>query len=404
MGSFIEERGWQDDARAIAESSGRVVFPAPMVAKRFSQVAPVDASRTVINPQCLYLRPNPSETGGDARIEVRRELGLPPETAIVIGVGHADLRKGFDLFSQTAAVAASSEERIAFVWVGGGEWQLLHWLVGSQPDTKGRVIIVSHTEDVSRYYAAADALFVSSREDAFPSTVLEALAHGLPVVAFAGCTGTEELIERTGRVITAFDLNEAAAALAALTRDRDSVRAKARRTIVERDYAFTDYAFRLAQVAFTELRRISVAIPTYNYAHYLKQRLTSVFNQTHPVSEVTVLDDASTMTRPLSSTLFDGHRDGSSPSCAATRTWGRSGVNGAPRPARRRRSTCGSPRPMTTPGLVCWIAWRKHWAGRSPPPWHSPTRHRSTATAGRWALPIGPPTPMRGPGSPPTSA
>ena len=39
---------------------------------------------------------------------------------------------------------------------------------------------------------------------------------------------------------------------------------------------------------------ISVAVPSYNYARYLPRRLSSIFAQSHPVSEVIVLDDAST--------------------------------------------------------------------------------------------------------------
>jgi glycosyltransferase involved in cell wall biosynthesis len=43
-------------------------------------------------------------------------------------------------------------------------------------------------------FAAADLFFLSSREDPFPTTVLEAMAYGLPVVGFAGSGGVEEQI------------------------------------------------------------------------------------------------------------------------------------------------------------------------------------------------------------------
>ncbi|MHC4885193.1 MAG: glycosyltransferase [Planctomycetota bacterium] len=41
-------------------------------------------------------------------------------------------------------------------------------------------------------------------------------------------------------------------------------------------------------------RTVSAIVPNYNYARYLEQRLRSICEQTYPVSEVVVLDDAST--------------------------------------------------------------------------------------------------------------
>ena len=44
---------------------------------------------------------------------------------------------------------------------------------------------------------AADVYALTSREDPFPSVVMEALDAGLPVVAFRSTTGCENLIEHT---------------------------------------------------------------------------------------------------------------------------------------------------------------------------------------------------------------
>jgi glycosyltransferase involved in cell wall biosynthesis len=40
--------------------------------------------------------------------------------------------------------------------------------------------------------------------------------------------------------------------------------------------------------------RVSVVIPNYNHAAFLRQRLDTVFNKNLPPHEVIVLDDAST--------------------------------------------------------------------------------------------------------------
>lgn len=39
---------------------------------------------------------------------------------------------------------------------------------------------------------------------------------------------------------------------------------------------------------------VTVVIPNYNYAKYLKKRIKSILNQTYPISELIILDDAST--------------------------------------------------------------------------------------------------------------
>jgi glycosyltransferase involved in cell wall biosynthesis len=49
----------------------------------------------------------------------------------------------------------------------------------------------------------------------------------------------------------------------------------------------------LVHLAVPKLPTISVAVPNYNYAHCLPERLYTIFDQNHPVEEVIVLDDAS---------------------------------------------------------------------------------------------------------------
>ena len=62
---------------------------------------------------------------------------------------------------------------------------------------------------------------------------------------------------------------------------------------VARQLCFRRYVSDLLALSQPALRRISVVVPSYNYARYMRQRLASIFAQGHPVLEVIVLDDAS---------------------------------------------------------------------------------------------------------------
>jgi GalNAc-alpha-(1->4)-GalNAc-alpha-(1->3)-diNAcBac-PP-undecaprenol alpha-1,4-N-acetyl-D-galactosaminyltransferase len=60
----------------------------------------------------------------------------------------------------------------------------------------GRAVALNGTvENVSEEYRKADLFCLPSRWEGFPNTLAEAMAHGLPAVAFRTCAGVDELIE-----------------------------------------------------------------------------------------------------------------------------------------------------------------------------------------------------------------
>jgi len=58
-----------------------------------------------------------------------------------------------------------------------------------------RVRMPGVKSDIGVEYRAADAFVISSRYEAFGLVTAEAMAHGLPAVGFADCSGTNELIQ-----------------------------------------------------------------------------------------------------------------------------------------------------------------------------------------------------------------
>jgi len=70
-----------------------------------------------------------------------------------------------------------------------------------------RVTLPGVTPDIGAEYRRADVFVLPSRYEAFGLVTAEAMSYGLPVVGFADCSGTNELIEdgRSGLLVTPGD-------------------------------------------------------------------------------------------------------------------------------------------------------------------------------------------------------
>lgn len=280
----------------IAKLSDLVVFPAAMVRDGFEGFAGKIANTAEVYPQGLYNTTVLDMPSGDKGL--RTEFGLAPTTKIVLGAGYADLRKGIDRFISTALSICSHHDDIAFLWLGSLAAETIHWF---QPEIDasglgGRIRILGHRTDIARFFTAADVFYLSSREDPFPSVVLEALACGLPVIGHEGCGGCDDLIRRHGTLVAQNDPQQVTGAILqtlAVSKANRSVAATARRQEITANYDFTSYVFGLAERLKHDLVSVSAVIPNYKYEAFIGERLRSVFDQAYPLREVIVLDDAS---------------------------------------------------------------------------------------------------------------
>jgi glycosyltransferase involved in cell wall biosynthesis len=296
---LIQSYDLTDSARLAAKFSDRLIFPAQVVADSFLGVSGPATNPTEIFPQGLYrqdlltLAPNGTD--------LRKDLSLPATAQIVINVGYADMRKGIDRFITTAIAACQQNDRLVFLWVGAPAPEATDWHI---PDIAAaglsdRIRIMGHTDDVAPYYAAADIFYLTSREDPFPSVVMEAMAAGLPVVGYQGAGGCDALIDQYGLLIDPTDTAAPLKAFQTLLKRPAKARATAaatRRAVIAQDYRFDDYGFGLLQRLDPGLVSVSAIVPNYNYAAYIGDRLRTVFSQSYPLLETIVLDDKSTDT------------------------------------------------------------------------------------------------------------
>ena len=124
---------------------------------------------------------------GIDREGARRSLGIGSDDIVLLLVGTVCDRKGqHDLARALALVPRAAAARVRTYFVGdraSSYSRTLHDLVAKLPDAlRERTTVVAETGDVARYFVAADVFVCTSRVESYPRVILEAMAHGLPII------------------------------------------------------------------------------------------------------------------------------------------------------------------------------------------------------------------------------
>ncbi len=147
---------------------------------------------------------------------------------VVVGAGHAQWRKGTDLFILTAQIAHARGDDSLYVWVGDGlnhedmhfgVWLDKHMRAARANEPGSNLVFLPagpHYRDVLR---AADVFYLPSRLDPLPNVVFDAAASGCRIVIFAQGSGFDDpaySTDPTLHVLPYGDIAAAASLIAAL--------------------------------------------------------------------------------------------------------------------------------------------------------------------------------------------
>jgi glycosyltransferase involved in cell wall biosynthesis len=117
-----------------------------------------------------------------------------PEAKVVVAAGRLSRRKGFDrLLSAWARVAPERPDWRLDIY-GGGEQEDALRAQAERLGLEGRARLMGFSKRVHRRMARASVYAMTSRREGLPMVVLEAMAIGLPAVAYDCPTGPRELI------------------------------------------------------------------------------------------------------------------------------------------------------------------------------------------------------------------
>jgi glycosyltransferase involved in cell wall biosynthesis len=232
--SIESELGGRRTVQRIVKSASAVIVASAFVRDRLAEAYALDAARLTPLHTGVLRRAWPDRA--TARASIRAELGVPPETVIVLGCGSIHHRKGTDLFVTAAARARAAGLDVpnVFAWVGqdqrGATFRTWCEHDADRLGVRDIVRLVGPRDDPAPWFAGSDIFAMTSREDPFPMVNLEALANGLGVVAFDNAGGAGEVLRPDrGVVVPYLDVDAMGAAIARLVGDPAELEALRRR-------------------------------------------------------------------------------------------------------------------------------------------------------------------------------
>ena len=105
--------------------------------------------------------------------------------------------KGFDLLIKAFANFAQTDSDWTLEIVGEGEEEFIYRQLIIENHLEKRVKLCPFTKDIQRHYAGASVYVLSSRWEGQPLVLVEAMAHGLPIVS-SELPVAKELLEGRG--------------------------------------------------------------------------------------------------------------------------------------------------------------------------------------------------------------
>ncbi len=163
------------------------------------------------------------------RFAPERGAGRRGRELALVCVARLAPEKGHDVLLRALAALAGEGRQVRLDIIGDGPERAALEALARQLGVASRVRFLGRRDDVPKLLGEADAFVLPSLSEAFPLTVLEAMASGLPVVATA-VGGVPEAVRdgETGLMVAPGEPGELAGALARVLDDGELARSMGR--------------------------------------------------------------------------------------------------------------------------------------------------------------------------------
>lgn len=117
------------------------------------------------------------------RIEKRRQLAISKGEIIIGYVGRLSGEKGIEYLIKAGAILRGKNKSFKICIIGDGKERKELEKVSSKMGLEDFILFTGFLSDVERWYPAFDVFVLPSLTEGTPMALLEAMSHGLPVIA-----------------------------------------------------------------------------------------------------------------------------------------------------------------------------------------------------------------------------
>ena len=270
--------------------SGEVVFSSEWVKKKYLQEFNIGVNSKVY--QQGFFQKLDAFDKIEAGQTIRAELNLPADSLIILGAGRDFYRKGIDIFFSLSQNISKERPNYFFIFIGDKYDPANKKLLSKK---YANFIFLHYVKDYTCYLKGADVFALTSRSDPLPNVFLDAMAFGLPVIAFDQTGGAPEVLRGIDINLVAnyLDIDDYQHKLLTLLDNPELIKNIAIKEVqrIKEQYNFDTY---ITNLLMKYIFNLTVIVPNYNYACYLPERLSSIVNQTIKPFEILFLDDCST--------------------------------------------------------------------------------------------------------------